>query len=125
MKKQQKTIRTGNKSPKRNRHSKKEEIKFSIGDRVSVADMDHYLGKSMNGKGTVSKIKNDYIIVDMDRWDPPGKICFNPKQCRLLKKKKRRRIWIGTSPDGSCLDLKNTSWNSFSGSIKFIEVKKK
>jgi len=111
------------------------EVKFKIGDRVSVAAVDEHLLKPMRGKGTVvevlkkpffaSKKMGELLRINMDSWDPPGISHFHPKQCRLLKKKERRRIWVdlridtGTSPYKVVSDVYNT------GFTEFIEVKRK
>lgn len=76
-------------------------MKFKIGDRVAVYGFrPTEIGTACSGRivysrkdrGTVSTITaDDELVVDFDG----GTVAeVHPKQCRLLKKKPLRRIWV-------------------------------
>lgn len=60
-------------------------MKFKIGDRVAVYEAD---GRR---SGYINKIY-DTGNLEVITVDFAG--AYHPKQCRLLKKKERRRVWI-------------------------------
>ena len=91
-------------------------------------------GSIAETKGTVTRMRPDgmfYVNLDGRR----GEIVAHPKQCRLLVKKERRRVWVNGN---SCLpgDPKQVATGSEyidmhgvkslkTDCVEFIEVKKK
>lgn len=83
-------------------NSKQVHINYKVGDRVRVYglgfdfDRDEY--EECNGtKGLVVGIIDPLIRVTLDddtKWN------FHPKQCRKIKKKEPRRVWINIYPSG-------------------------
>lgn len=70
-----------------------EEMKFEVGQRVAVYE---------NGKRIICRVFATEPELKVTPTDLPllpfghgcGSFPVHPKQCRLLKKKKRKRIWI-------------------------------
>lgn len=65
--------------------------KFKVGTRVSM-----YHGEERE-TGTIKQInENGSLYIQVDGQDPRDESLYHQKQCRLLKKKERRRFWINT-----------------------------
>lgn len=90
---------------------------FKVGDRVRVYT------ERQTFDSTVSNIMGLVVCID----DRTG-IYYHFKQCRLLKKKEMRRIWIRYNfpeiSDASNVIIYNTK-PPHDGFIEFLEVKKK
>lgn len=76
-------------------------MKFKSGDRVAVYGHNTFMYK--RGTGHVTRFDEGFlgIIADDERTLRDGwsmtrgyHLAADPKQCRLLKKRERRRIWI-------------------------------
>jgi len=72
-------------------------------------------------------LDTEYLLVDYGR----GSVAFHPKQCRLLKKKERKRVWMDPASYKSFYNGLD-SWQVWNRNtkqekdwIEFIEVKKK
>lgn len=85
------------------------------------------------GKATVVWISGEHIFVkfdsaingDEDKDENHYKV--DPQQCRKLKKKERRRIWINLNPSCVGVFYPGTTFEDYScnGWKEFVEVKKK
>lgn len=96
--------------------------KFSVGDRVAVYN---HRGRIL---GRIDSITNGFLDVSAGSGHA---FSPHPKQCRLLKKKERRRIWVspeyfGSGPyfhrSGDGLPVRTSEDKAW---IEFVEVKKK
>lgn len=66
---------------------------FQVGERVRVHDVCQETGKLCSDVGTIREIGMDgALFIDCKFWQ--SHIPFNPKQCRRLVKKERRRVWL-------------------------------
>lgn len=102
--------------------------KFKIGDRVAAYTFEkRYLG-------TIDAINDDYVVI-FGQTAPSRffRLQFHNKQCRkLVKKPRRRRIWVNEYPAGladgnySNLELaQNYKKSSCVGTVEFVEVRPK
>ena len=110
-------------------------MRFKVGDRVRVFGGSIYAlegrAPSETGyKGTVKYIQDGWLSVELDNPNKSNdQYLFHPKQCRKLKKKARRRIWLPSSHlervlDAGCglIDIYNKAYESCT---EFVEVKSK
>jgi hypothetical protein len=107
---------------------------FKVGDRVAL-----YTEHNIRYTGTIKNITPSggiCALVDGLEHVEPLKTQFHPKQCRLLLKKPRRRIWVRFNKDtdfvqgwhlyGTNADLATgTIQPSGDGWVPFVEVKRK
>lgn len=107
--------------------------KLKIGDRVMVYGAvqigDQSYKARPGGKATIIYYPNSdpYVQFDDDR---DTHYSVDPKQCRRLVKKPRRRIWIKIIVQNESSDYKATQYicSSFKvddGFVEFIEAQKK
>lgn len=99
------------------------ESKFKIGAAVATYDI------NIRGTGIIVEIKGDLIGINPDdaktvfQW-------FHKKQCRLLRKKKRKHMWVTPeiyTAETSSIDgrrLHSYSWSFVNGWHEFVEVRK-
>lgn len=117
-------------------------MKFKVGDRVSIYTNPEqcFPHKALTGRIVVADDFFPGIRVDQkDTWatGSSGLVNFHSKQCRLLKKKQRRRVWMNIDPallpasinlnlakDGEHINATICN-HPVNGFIEFIEVKKK
>lgn len=99
-------------------------MKFIVGDRVAFYD----LAKRHTGKVVANSTEKEVRVA----VDGTGCDCLlAPQQCRLLKKKQRRRIWVNPENYDIKLQLTNRqAYLRFPGEqtnswIEFVEVKKR
>lgn len=112
-----------------------ENSKFKIGDRVAVYGWGGTAGsKIKNGQhGTVIESPigetQGQIYVALDNTFRREEDRFHPKQCRLLKKKVRRRIWLPPNWDNGRdfqpVNILTNPERVGDGSVEFIEARKK
>lgn len=105
--------------------------KFNVGDRVAVYDGKRRVGyvlstdvdtRKYTGPIEVSNVRNG----KGDEWAWTNYV--HPKQCRRLKKKARRRVWLHPTKDGYNfpetvhfgLDVRHCG-----NCVEFIEVRRK
>lgn len=99
-------------------------MKFKVGDRVAVygsmLDQHQKCYYLRGNKGVIIDshfAPDEYSFkADEDGWE----YTVHPKQCRLLKKKVRRRLWLDPSSVERLMKAPKHSH-----SIEFIEVKEK
>lgn len=100
---------------------------FKIGDRVAI-----YVGDDRS-TGIIRRI-NDYgtLFVRVDGLDETDEYGYHPKQCRILKIKKRRRIWVSTQinqadfeSESSICRCTHLTLKECKGWIEFAEVREK
>jgi hypothetical protein len=69
-------------------------MKFQIGDRVKVWDVDQNTGDVVYDKGTVVAVHgNDVLQLQTDYWNKVYQY-YHIKQCKKLKPKKEKELWI-------------------------------
>lgn len=93
-------------------------MKFKVGQRIAVYDM---------GKRYVCTIKiiNDSQTVTANYENNKPFTCLvHVKQCRLLKKKERRRIWVDMPSLYRSGDRHIVYYEEQGGCVEFVEVKK-
>ena len=75
-------------------------LKYEIGDRVRVYDIDQTTTAAIEDKGVIEEIDNNRLWVRMDFWGIPSKnaFWFHKKQCRRLVKKKKSTSKQSISP---------------------------
>lgn len=103
-------------------------MKFKHGDRVAVYDSSIY---GTRARATIENPKPGKFVTV--RLNPKDTICVTYQQCRLLKKKKRRHIWVHenalkeerTTPGGWVVGLKYPTDHGDGPWLEFAEVKKK
>ncbi len=104
---------------------------FQVGDRVAVYGITY---RDKNGvwlgvervTGTIKQYGEQWMIFESEKYKD---IAVHPKQCRLLKKKERRRVWMhGLEWLAHAKGIKSlevfTSPEHVVNPIEFIEVKK-
>jgi hypothetical protein len=105
-------------------------MKFSVGQRVAVYGFDATGFEMRRSFGVIVKCETDYfpdsigVLLDSEK----RAVRVSPKQCRLLKKKERRRIWIVFGTNGRPVDYYvEKRPNPLPGLdvVEFFEVKKK
>jgi hypothetical protein len=78
--------------------------KFKAGDRVAVYGLDNNLEPVRIISTVTEVLPNGQLYLDEASSVAPKLYDFSmahPKQCRKLKKRPRRRVWINSYPDGS------------------------
>lgn len=101
--------------------------KFKIGDRVAVyghvADAGKYRGYIRGYKAVVTcTIASDEIVIKFD--GDGSEVEIHPKQCRKLKVKKLRHVWVRFNPNNK----EEVSWCDnapYDDGVEFVEVRKK
>lgn len=107
-------------------------MKYKVGDRVAVygtvpCELNKYSNAYKRGaKATVTNVHADDEIEVETIY---GKTVCHPKQCRRLKKKERRRVWVfppHLESDSPHMVAANGPVYSDEGAwIEFVEVKKR
>ena len=104
-------------------------MEFKTGDRVRVFDTDQTSSSRKNEPenlwtdGRVLQVGKHCLLVDADYW---GEHWFHKKQCRKLKPKKRRVIWVDKDHlKRECIDpyVQYERPEDVTDWIKFIEAK--
>lgn len=101
-------------------------MKFKVGDRVAV----YFNGTRLTGSVVGYNNEEDSLAVLKSTATDYDTVSAHPKQCRLLKKKERRRIWIHRDAYFKAQAI-SREMIGFSREmlhdtdIEFIEVKKK
>lgn len=97
--------------------------KFKVGDRVAI----------YNGTRRVDKVQFITLTGGIVTFEGPSGMAYHPKQCRRLKPKKRREIWVKkpipggnykywetlVSNDPECMKE-----DDFKHAVRFIEARK-
>ena len=109
-------------------------MKFKVGDRVAVYGYVSRYGRSYRGaRGEVVGFDtNNFLLVTFDQ-DSIEKSSYSahPKQCRrLVKKKPRRRVWLGPATvaelDRDTVSSQNRVYSErppYEGWVEFVEVR--
>jgi hypothetical protein len=99
---------------------------ISVGDRVRVYGFDDAEGLWDGDKATVTCINESTIEVKGDHETLPAFV--HPKQCRRLKKRERRRVWVKMSKNdkGQWCAREVTALvpQTEPGWVEFIEVRR-
>lgn len=107
---------------------------FVIGDRVAVYSQGELIGpgyaRGQKHKATIKEIKDtESLILRFDRAEADSPCFWHPKQCRLLKKKERRRIWVSEFDLVGIIGSRRAYYDPpITPDVKwieFVEVKKK
>lgn len=98
--------------------------KFKVGDKVVVYDSRRLIGKvtsrvEQNGMPGTLFVEGTYIN------GQPFQLTPHHKQCRLLKKKERRRVWIYWDDINTGRPHTLLSDTNIPNYVEFVEVKKK
>lgn len=99
--------------------------KFSQGDRVAVYATAS--GISVRSTGVVNVAEPTRLLIDLDKnnaFRMNGLIWAHPKQCRRLKKREPRQVWVLFKPTGEVEDCTSHPELVEGKWIEFVEVMK-
>lgn len=99
---------------------------FSVGERVRV----YHRNSVFNGKIDSIKPTGEVRVIEDGFYSVHDESPFHPKQCRRLKPKKRRRVWVFFENRETALGFTYNSPESApdwakDSLVEFTEVKKK